>query len=286
MSIRTQAAQPELVGEQTVGSLVRNVWRAYRRNFFPVFATFSLTFIPIMALESLFILTFPRLASFAPFILFFGYFLAFGPLTITLCDICVGNVPTIQRSYEKYFRGGLWLRVIGAVFLLYGYIIGVIIILGLMLWLCSYFLNDKLELALVIIGGLAAYAAFVWFFIRTLFVQTIVIMENRSPNQAIRRSFYLTHKEFWRLLGLTFALTLIISIPVMIFSYVMGAAVGFVIARNDLGINVQAASATVGGIINLIYLPFIVLVGILLFYDERVRRESYDAKGLYEDLMR
>lgn len=303
MSIRTQAPQAELVGEQTAGSLVRNVWRVYRRNFSGVFLTSALVLIPLIALEALFSSIFPNLKNFAPTIVGLGMFAVLGPVTITLSDICVGNVPTVRRSYEKYFRHGLWLRVIGVLLLAYLYIIlmsaviiGSFVLVGLLL--SSIGASSNFLLVFGGIGIAAFYCAFLWLAIRMQFIQTIAILEGRFGNNAFRRSFNLTRGQVWRLFGLyllivviayfaLFACTILIELPIKFivpnFQIVLPVAPNSAYGFLNTG---SSVANVIYGICNVLIFPFIALGNILLYYDQRVRRESYDAKGLYEDLMR
>jgi hypothetical protein len=42
----------------------------------------------------------------------------------------------------------------------------------------------------------------------------------------------------------------------------------------------------VDGIVQLTIVPVTVILNVILYYDLRVRREAYDVRALYEDMMR
>jgi hypothetical protein len=177
-------------------------------------------------------------------------YVAWAALAIAISDICLGTRPSIRRSYAQVLRHRVWIKLFTA---------------AVMTAVLTY-----LGLLLLIVGTF-------WVQVRLVFVPTVVALERRSGRAAIRRTWGLTSHQFWRLFGLlalTFTTFLAVAAPLI--------AVGVVVWL--------AGSPKVGTI--LVYLGFLVLVPavgiavVLLYYDERVRRESYDADALSEDLMR
>ena len=99
-----------LLGEQTAGSLIRNVWAVYRRHFLRIGLIFVLPVYPLVALGVLvssgFLLAFEVLV-----------YVAWGALTIAVSDVCLGTVPSVRRSYSQVLRRRTWLKLFTAALL-------------------------------------------------------------------------------------------------------------------------------------------------------------------------
>jgi uncharacterized membrane protein YjgN (DUF898 family) len=181
-------------------------------------------------------------------------FVASGALTITLSDICLGTVPSVRRSFSRVLRDRTWLKLLTS-----GLLVGVLVLLGFLL--------------LVLPG--------IWVGIRSIFSATIVVLEGRSGRDAIRRSFDLTRGQFWRILGLLALIALLGVISVGIVSAIAAAIVGM--DKSEMNHVLEALSNLLSlGLVT----PAFGIAMVLLYYDQRVRRESYDAHALSEDLMR
>jgi hypothetical protein len=186
-----------------------------------------------------------------------GLFLGPAALTVIASDICVGNAPTLKRAFERMLRRGRWWHLVTTSLLA-----GILI---------------DLAMILLIVPGL-------WLFIRALFSAPAVVLEDRRNRDAIRRSFALTKGQVWRLAGLLFLTFLLVELA----SALLGSVVGFVgatVAAPDSGLAVylRVLGIFIGTVVTA---PAVSMLIVLLYYDQRVRRESYDAQALAEDLMR
>jgi uncharacterized membrane protein len=121
----------------------------------------------------------------------------------------------------------------------------------------------ELGVILLIVPGL-------WFFMRALFVAQTVVLEDRRNRDAIRRSFALTKGQTWRLTGL-----LLVPLVLMLLS-----------GTSYLFFAHYESAQAIGVILAVLTTPVVAMLNVLLYYDQRVRRESYDAQALAEDLMR
>ena len=153
----------------------------------------------------------------------------------------------MRRSYARILRGNRWWYLISTILL--------------------FVLAMEFGLLLFVLPGL-------WLMTRGLFISIIVALEGRRNIDAIRRSIALTKGQVWRIAGLL----LPFYVPIMVLSVVMvtpkPAMMAFVV--NILG------NLLILGVLS----PAFGLAMVLLYYDQRVRRESYDAQALSEDLMR
>jgi hypothetical protein len=177
-------------------------------------------------------------------------FVITGVLTVALSDICLGNRPTVRRCYARILGRNRW-----------WYLISTSLV---------YALAVGLATLLLILPGL-------WLMARGLFSAIIVALEGRRNRDAIRRSFALTKGQTWRIIGLilpSYLLLIVFSIALAIVGLMLPAMAASMV--RVLGNFVLVATLS----------PAMALTMVLLYYDQRVRRESYDAQALSEDLMR
>ena len=93
--------------------------------------------------------------------------------------------------------------------------------------------------------------------------------------EALRRSWALTQGQVWRVVGYSVLLgllsLLIVSLPVILAQ--MATAALFMADMTFLAV---ALSTAVSGIFSILWVPFNSSALVLLYYDLRVRKESYD----------
>jgi len=243
-------AKRVLLGEQTMSSLFTNIVHVYQHHFRVIFFCCALPMLPLLLLLEVLKVTEPIVQLLGLVLYYMGIFIVSGALTVALSDICLGNRPTVRRSYARILGGNRWLLLIST---------------GLLLMLAM-----TLGMLLLILPGL-------WLMVRTFFTSIIVALEDRGNWDAIRRSIALTKGQAWRISGLflpIYLLIMVFVIPLIIVPSMLPAMAASVFTF--LGGFVLAATLT----------PASLLALVLLYYDQRVRREAYDAQALSEDLMR
>jgi hypothetical protein len=239
--------------EYTVGSIFRDAFKIYFGHFGTLFLMYVLPGFPAMVIQQeaqksgnaiLVILT--LLLS-----LIVGGF-AYAATTIAVSDVCIGNAPSIKRSYDK--------------------------ILGNTMRLLVTFIIQMLALTvatfLLVIPGLVLL---VWF----ISVGPVVMLEGKSGVAALKRSKQLGDGSHWRNLGYLLLSGLIFSVFLLPFVGVIVAGVVFLPNLINTWIFLTAID-----VVYLLPIPFIFILFILVYYDRRVRKEGYDAKVLAEDLAR
>jgi hypothetical protein len=184
--------------------------------------------------------------------LFFGTIvrlLAFGAITISVSDICLGNAPSLARSYKKVF--GLFVKMFTASLL--------------------QLMFDLIGLVLLIVPGVIAI---LWF----MFTPCVVVLEGVGGLTALKRSKAIGQGYNWRNLGIVVLLlvTMIVIYVILAVTFVLlfSHAVGHIGGRL-FDVIVQSLSA-----------PLTIIGIVLMYYDLRVRKEAYDAAALAEDLRR
>ncbi|MDM0032826.1 glycerophosphoryl diester phosphodiesterase membrane domain-containing protein [Variovorax sp. J22P271] len=247
-----------LLGEQTVRSLFVNIYRVYRHHFGVIFWCCVLPLIPAVALVhaaqggSIGWM----LASNVPY--FVALFIVTAALTIALSDICLGNRASVRCSYGRIFQNSRWLQVIA---------MALVVTVGV-----------YLGFLLLVVPGM-------WFAGRSLFTSTVIVLEGRRGGAAVRRSMELTKGQYWRIFGLLFLPVLAAQVLTVLLVAVVALAAPTLLETSSLLV-FRLFSFFVSVLSTGVFLPIISLTTVLLYYDQRFRREAYDAQALSEDLMR
>lgn len=247
-----------LLMEQTAGTLLRNIGHVMREHFGALMLCGVLPIIPGYVLMQTGVVTQSAVLTLIGLLVyFFAVFLGTGALTIAISDICLGHRPAAGPTYRRVLSGGRWKQI-----LMTGLMTGLGMIVGMLL---------------LVLPGL-------WFFSRVIFASTIVVLERRTWRAAITRSFELTKGQAWRL-------SLLLLLPCLL-AYVLVVLVGIVIAIVVmLAVSEDAATGPLVEMVVTVFSLIVVMPAagtamVLLYYDQRVRREAYDAVALAEDLMR
>jgi hypothetical protein len=238
--------------EYTVGSIFRHAFKIYFGHFGTLFLMYVLPGLPAMVIQQeaqksgnaiLRILTL-LLA------LIVGGF-TYAATTIAVSDVCIGNAPSIKRSYDKILGNTMRLLVTSIIQILAVTVAFLLVIPGLVL--------------------------LVWF----ILVGPVVMLEGKSGVAALKRSKQLGDGSHWRNLGYLLLSSLIFLVFLLPFVGVIAVGVVFL---PDL-INTWIFLAAID-VVYLLPIPFIFILFVLVYYDRRVRKEGYDAKALAEDLAR
>ncbi|WP_086829782.1 glycerophosphoryl diester phosphodiesterase membrane domain-containing protein [Streptomyces sp. NRRL B-24572] len=140
--------------------------------------------------------------------------------------------------------------------------------------------------ALALLGSLGAIVAVVWLVIRFSLSSPALMLERQGVIQSLKRSAKLVQGSWWRIFGITvltqllvFVFTMIVSIPFMI--------IGFIVDSDGFTGLLSGTSSTygwpfliitgIGGVItSAITYPISAGVTVLLYVDQRIRREALD----------
>ncbi|MEJ8644078.1 hypothetical protein WKI68_27565 [Streptomyces sp. MS1.HAVA.3] len=139
-------------------------------------------------------------------------------------------------------------------------------------------------LTLAVLGGLTGFAVWVWLYVRVSLSPSVLMLERSSVFRSLSRSDKLVRNSWWRILGISVlasviagAVEFVIGIPFTIVALVSeGVSGGF-------DPDAPALSWTyliilgIGQVIAMtITLPFKAGVSVLLYVDQRIRREALD----------
>lgn len=238
------------VREHSFGSIFKSTFAVFLRGFWTFFFTYTLPVLPFFVLQMEFQARsreqLPLLAiMFASSLV--GFF-AYGASVISVSDICLGNKPSLFRSYSRVFSKLAWRMFITSILTM------VVVFAGIVL---------------LIIPGLIFG---VWF----LYAQIVVMLEGLSGPAALKRSKALGKGFYWRTVGIYGAFALLMGLIVGVIAF----ATAFVVP-SAVVLRVMIAILETGVVVPLSFIMFV-----LLYYDLRARKEAYDNKVLAEELRR
>jgi hypothetical protein len=191
---------------------------------------------------------------------------------------------------ESVGAGTAWARVRGrlpalvGLSLLVGLLLTGVVVLALVPGLISLALSlpTVVSVLLVLFGGLAGLVAAVWLYVSFGLATPALILERQSIRSALSRSRRLVRGSWWRICGvllLAAILSAVIAGLVQLpFSALSGGLMGFgatggTATTSLLALVLGAIGGTLAGTITY---PFAAAVGVLLYVDQRMRREALD----------
>ena len=249
-SASINAGPSPLIQQQSIVSVIRNTFAIYGKGF----SNFLICLLPtlpfaIWAQESLASHAMAQYWIAASFSMFLAW-LAFGAISISVSDICLGHAPSLTRSYDKLFGGA-------AGTLLIVNILQLLIVVG--------------GLILFIIPGIIAS---LWL----LFISPVVVLEGIGGINALKRSKAIAQGYNLRNLGVLVLLTIISALCGGILGYLFGLLFPMAVDHWPCRLFVS--------VVGLLAQPISLIAVVLLYYDLRARKESYDAAALAQDLKR
>jgi len=141
-----------------------------------------------------------------------------------------------------------------------------------------------LGVGLTLLGLLGWAAGGLWLWVKWSMASPAMLLEGLGVGGSLARSWRLTRRSFWRLLGIllltsivVYAVVIAVSVPFTLVSALVGGLAG----TSDFGTAyvVSQVLATVGGLVgSLVAYPFLASVTALLYVDLRMRREGLDVE--------
>lgn len=131
-----------------------------------------------------------------------------------------------------------------------------------------------------IFGLLALVIGAVFVYVRFLFGPAVVIVEGTRGTDALRRSWRLARGFFWKILGTTVLAGILTSIIGGILQFPLGLAG---VAAGESGWFLAGLGAAIAAVITG---PFSAVVGVLLYFDMRIRKEGLDLALMAQEIER
>jgi hypothetical protein len=232
-----------------IGSLLDVAFGVYRRYFVAIVGAAAVVTVPLALLESPLAISEDDNASLlaVPIEYVMGFLIA-APIAVAIDLAARGETPTI---------GGAWRRAaprLGAV------------ILAMVLTLLA-----------IAVGFLAVFVGAIVVSVLFALTAPALVVESLSATDAMRRSRRLVSGSFWRVLGIIVTANIVVGIANLALE---GAAraIGLAASSEDL--------ALIGAVLvtSLLVKPFGVLITVLLYFDQRLRREGTDVEAAIDAL--
>ena len=232
-----------------IGSILDVAFGLYRRYFVAIVGTAAVVTVPLALLESPLAISDSDNASVlaTPIEYVMGFLIA-APIAVAIDQASRGEVPTIAGAWRRTGPrlGGLFLAML-------------------------------LTLLAIVVGLLAVFVGAIVVSVLLALTAPALVVESLSATDAMRRSRRLVSGSFWRVLGIIVVANIVVSIANVALE---GAAraVGLAASSDDL--------ALIGAVLvtSLLVKPFGVLVTVLLYFDQRLRREGSDVEAAIDAL--
>ena len=246
------------IREMTIGEILRGTLRLYRRSFVPNTLAYALPNVPFSLVYFYGMMQQSAPAMIAAWLLVIpGAFISYTAITLCISDACVGNVPSLRRSFLRT-------RAIAGSLIVVSILQALVIFAGIV--------------ALLIPGVIFA----LWF----NFAPIVVVLEGRTGRAALSRSRALGKGFYLRNLAVL-ALTMIVAGGIFFVGFLVLMLVAVGMAA------VQVPAPIVGAVVWIIWnglgwvvYPLLYVSLILTYYDLRARKEAFDSVALAAELMR
>ncbi|MEU3476567.1 glycerophosphoryl diester phosphodiesterase membrane domain-containing protein [Streptomyces sp. NPDC033754] len=201
-------------------------------------------------------------------------------LTVVISRAVVGRPVSLGEAWREA-RPRL-LQLFGLTFLLVALSVGIVTV-GL---LPGFLIGGAPGAALTMLGGLAAMVATVWLIIRFSLASPALMLERQGVTKSLKRSAKLVQGSWWRIFGITLLTQL------LIFVFAMIVSIPFLIV--GIAVDGEGLSGLLTGTTTAFGWPFLIVTGIggvlssavtypisggvtvLLYVDQRIRREALD----------
>ncbi len=141
--------------------------------------------------------------------------------------------------------------------------------------------NHSIALVVIITSiflSIIGLASMVLLVLMGLFITQIIVVEGKSSIQSIQRNFHLILGRFWRVIGFTVLLSLIVLALSIAFMGALSAAVDLLVFQwvNFSQLIQDITNDVLFALIWMFIQPFWMICLTLLYYDHRVRTEGFD----------
>ncbi|MFD6434446.1 hypothetical protein [Streptomyces venezuelae] len=212
-----------------------------------------------------------------------GTIVATALLTMVTSRAVLGKSVTIAEAWQdsrpqlaKLFGLTLLIPLIGVAIVAVGTLPGLLIALGG---------ASEAGASLAVLGGLGAGVAALWIVVRLSLSSPALMLEKQGIKKSLTRSAKLVHGSWWRVFGIQLLAAIIAnvvaSIIVIPFTFIAGAVsgdgvTGFLDSTGELGWTFLIVSGVGSVIGSMLTFPITAGVTVLLYIDQRIRREALD----------
>ena len=185
-----------------------------------------------------------------------------GAMTYAAAEAYHGRAPTPADAIRGAWSKGLSL--IGGNLLRFLIVGGLGVAAALLLAVAG-----RLNGFLAFIVGIAVFVLVAHLIARTFAITSAIVIENQSARAGMQRSFFLSKDATLRIVGVALLCLVIYWFAQVIVVMVVQTLVHFVISN-------PIVAAVLGNLAGMIIYPFLNIAIMVLYYDQRVRKEGYD----------
>lgn len=253
-----------------LADIIDGAMRLYRHNFAPFLGIVAIAWVPALAVQVA------------------GIYLLYGPLTD---DTATMEPEALIPAMTVFALAGVAV-----------YLIAVPLAQGALMWAVSNRYLDRpagiaaayrividrlgsmiavIFLSALVIGAgmLACVIPGLIFAFMFSFAVPEIVLENRRPVDALKRSWQLANYDFWKVVITLFVLSLLVSLISMALATPFSIAL-ISLAGEENMILFQTLARSVNTIVQLLVQPVQIIGTILLYYDLRIRHEGFDIQLL------
>lgn len=185
-----------------------------------------------------------------------------GALTFAAAEAYHGRRP----SPADAFRGaiGKGMSLVGGNLLRMLIVGGAVGIAGLAVVLAA-----RANVFIAVIIGIGVFVLMVHLIARTFAITSAIVIENESATEGVSRSFFLSKDATLRIVGIA-------MICMAIYAGVQGIGSFFVQLLVAAVLRSPIIALVAGNLVTMIVYPFLNIAIMVLYYDQRVRKEGYD----------
>ena len=122
---------------------------------------------------------------------------------------------------------------------------------------------------LAFLAGVAVFVLFVHIVARTFAITSAIVIERKDAAEGVSRSFALSKDSTMRIVGVGFLCLMVYWVGQFAGAMIVQLVVGFAM-RNP------TVAAVLGNVVGMLMYPFLNIALMVLYFDQRVRREGYD----------
>lgn len=254
--------------ELSVGELLDKAFRLYRANFLPLLGITAAVLIPFTLLGLLSAVTLGETRVVDIIQNFFSPLIQ-GTLAVAISRAYLAEAFTIQQSFRLGSKR--YASILGA-----GILQGLALVVPAIALLVFSMMGGFFQF----IGLLAYLAVVAYLFTRWAVKTEIIVLEDMGASDGLSRSWKLTEKYFWRVLGTSTAAGAIVLLATLLPSTSLGILAEWLSIPET---PILLISTVTGQLIVALVTPFSVAVNVLLYYDLRIRVEAFDLEYAIEE---
>jgi membrane-anchored glycerophosphoryl diester phosphodiesterase (GDPDase) len=211
-----------------------------------------------------------------------------GIVVLAVMRATLGEKPRL-RQLLRMARGRIWALIGWSALVILAVIVAVAVVAGLvvLLVLTNSIAGIIGSVLVGLFGGLGIVVCWAWLSTKLSLVPSVLMAERTSIRGAMRRSWALTNRSFWRVFGIQLLVATIIGVAAQVITTPISLIAGMLVSLVDP--NGQNPGAQIGGVIAIYAVLVVVSVVFaaitaviqsatiaLLYVDLRMRKEGLD----------